>query len=238
MSVSPCSAGLFRFLAVIFVLVTSLIFIRSYMSIGVKTIRLPRWLGECSSLLGQGLWTRAEKGRGSRPPSIPGAPGDMTECGLAFGTPAIVGWEVREDTPACPKPGAHGEQRSVPRPWPKHVPTASRASLEMRPEKEGREKESREGRGRKLCIECLPPALAVPPPGTLFAQIALWPAPSQPSGLCSDVTSSDAFPDLPATAAFVVNVIYLFFTWLLSVSTLWSVSFLKARILACAHPSL
>lgn len=38
-------SGLFRFLAVIFVLVTSLIFIRSYMSIGVKTIRLPRWLG-------------------------------------------------------------------------------------------------------------------------------------------------------------------------------------------------
>lgn len=60
MSVSPCSAGLFRFLAFTFVLITSLIFIRSYMSISMKTIRLPRWLGECSSLLGQGLWTRAK----------------------------------------------------------------------------------------------------------------------------------------------------------------------------------
>ncbi|XP_054585605.1 protein FAM3D isoform X4 [Eptesicus fuscus] len=38
-------SGLFRFLAFIFVLITSLIFIRSYMSIGMKTIRLPRWLG-------------------------------------------------------------------------------------------------------------------------------------------------------------------------------------------------
>lgn len=57
---SPCSAGLFRLLAFIFVLITSLIFIRSYISLSMKTIRLPRWLGECSSLLGQGLWTRAE----------------------------------------------------------------------------------------------------------------------------------------------------------------------------------
>lgn len=60
MSVSPCSAGLFRFLAFIFALITSLIFIRSYVSFGMNTTRLPRWLGECSSLLGQGLWTWAK----------------------------------------------------------------------------------------------------------------------------------------------------------------------------------
>ncbi|XP_045434952.1 protein FAM3D isoform X1 [Pipistrellus kuhlii] len=37
-------SGLFRFLAFIFALVTSLIFIRSYVSFRMKTIRLPRWL--------------------------------------------------------------------------------------------------------------------------------------------------------------------------------------------------
>ncbi|XP_070246995.1 protein FAM3D isoform X1 [Myotis yumanensis] len=37
-------SGLFRLLAFIFVLITSLIFIRSYLSLSMKTIRLPRWL--------------------------------------------------------------------------------------------------------------------------------------------------------------------------------------------------
>lgn len=37
-------SGLFRLLAFIFVLITSLIFIRSYISLSMKTIRLPRWL--------------------------------------------------------------------------------------------------------------------------------------------------------------------------------------------------
>lgn len=95
-----------------------------------------------------------------------------------------------------------------------------------------------DGEENRLCIEWLRLHWLFPPPGTLFAQSALGPAPSQPSGPCSNVTSSDAFPDHPATAAFVTNVIYLFFTWLLSVSTLWSISFLEAGILACAHPSL
>nr|KAF6335132.1 FAM3 metabolism regulating signaling molecule D [Pipistrellus kuhlii] len=42
-------SGLFRFLAFIFALVTSLIFIRSYVSFRMKTIRLPRWLGPGSA---------------------------------------------------------------------------------------------------------------------------------------------------------------------------------------------
>ncbi|XP_036187624.1 protein FAM3D isoform X2 [Myotis myotis] len=37
-------SGLFRLLAFIFVLITSLVFIRSYISLSTKTIRLPRWL--------------------------------------------------------------------------------------------------------------------------------------------------------------------------------------------------
>ncbi|XP_036187623.1 protein FAM3D isoform X1 [Myotis myotis] len=39
-------SGLFRLLAFIFVLITSLVFIRSYISLSTKTIRLPRWLAD------------------------------------------------------------------------------------------------------------------------------------------------------------------------------------------------
>ncbi|KAK2505460.1 hypothetical protein MC885_017696, partial [Smutsia gigantea] len=41
----PRSAGLPRFLALIFAVVTMWIFIRSFSSFQVKTVRLPRWLG-------------------------------------------------------------------------------------------------------------------------------------------------------------------------------------------------
>lgn len=51
MAASPCSAGLLRFLALTFFLITLWIFIHSYTSFSIKNIRLPRWLGECSSLL-------------------------------------------------------------------------------------------------------------------------------------------------------------------------------------------
>lgn len=52
MSVSPCSAGLFQFLAFIFVLIITFVFIRSYISISMKSTNLPHWLGEYRSLLG------------------------------------------------------------------------------------------------------------------------------------------------------------------------------------------
>ena len=54
MAASPCSAALLRLLALIFVLITSWVVVRSYISFSQKTIRLPRWLGECHSLLGTG----------------------------------------------------------------------------------------------------------------------------------------------------------------------------------------
>ncbi|XP_077632851.1 protein FAM3D [Crocuta crocuta] len=38
-------SGALRFLALIFALITTWIFIRSYISLNMKTIRLPRWLG-------------------------------------------------------------------------------------------------------------------------------------------------------------------------------------------------
>lgn len=72
MAASPCSADLLRILALIFVLITSWIFIYGYFSFNKKTIGLPRWLGECSSLLGQGRERGRAKGQGSIPPSIPG----------------------------------------------------------------------------------------------------------------------------------------------------------------------
>lgn len=49
------SAGLFRLVALIFALVTTWVFIRSYNGFNMKTIRLPRWMGEWGSLLGRGL---------------------------------------------------------------------------------------------------------------------------------------------------------------------------------------
>lgn len=76
MSVSPCFAGLVQLLAFLLVLIISFVFIRSYVSISMKSSRLPRWLGECSSLLGHGLWAMAE-GQGSSLPSTPGDPRDM-----------------------------------------------------------------------------------------------------------------------------------------------------------------
>lgn len=51
MTLSPCSSGVLRLLALIFALVTTWIFIRSYVSLDMKTIRLPRWLGKWGSLL-------------------------------------------------------------------------------------------------------------------------------------------------------------------------------------------
>lgn len=148
----------------------------------------------------------------------------MTECGLAFGSPAIVRWEVRKDT--------QGPGQSM---------CLLHPGLVWNETQEGRQRAGKQGGDRdenRLCIEWLPPALAVPsacdPLHTDHPVASSFSA----SGLCSNVTSSDVVPDHPATAAFVTNVIYLFFTWLLSVSTLWSVSFLEARILACAHPSL
>ncbi|KAM7062829.1 protein FAM3D isoform 2-T2 [Molossus nigricans] len=41
-------SGLFQFLAFIFVLIISFVFIRSYTSISMKNTRLPRWLGSVS----------------------------------------------------------------------------------------------------------------------------------------------------------------------------------------------
>ncbi|XP_057562011.1 protein FAM3D isoform X1 [Hippopotamus amphibius kiboko] len=38
-------SGLRRLLALIFVLVTALVFVRSYINVNMKTIRLPRWMG-------------------------------------------------------------------------------------------------------------------------------------------------------------------------------------------------
>lgn len=75
MAASPCSADLLRILALIFVLITSWLFIYGYygyFSFNKRTIGLPRWLGECSSLLGQGRERGRAKGQGSTPPSIPG----------------------------------------------------------------------------------------------------------------------------------------------------------------------
>lgn len=50
---SPCSAGVLRLLAVIFAVVTTWLFIREYIDFNMKTLRLPRWMGEWGSLLGQ-----------------------------------------------------------------------------------------------------------------------------------------------------------------------------------------
>lgn len=74
MAGTPCFAGVLRLLALIFALVTTWIFLHSYSSLNMKTIRLPRWLGEWGSLLGQGLWTRMGP-RIVLPPSV-GDPGD------------------------------------------------------------------------------------------------------------------------------------------------------------------
>lgn len=52
MVASPCSAGLLRILALIFVLIASWIFIHRHSSLSTGTLRLPRWLGECGALLG------------------------------------------------------------------------------------------------------------------------------------------------------------------------------------------
>lgn len=54
MAASPCSAGLLRFLSLTFFLITLWIFSHSYTSFSLKNIRLPRWLGEYSSLLETG----------------------------------------------------------------------------------------------------------------------------------------------------------------------------------------
>uniref|UniRef100_A0A8C6E5Z9 FAM3 metabolism regulating signaling molecule D n=1 Tax=Moschus moschiferus TaxID=68415 RepID=A0A8C6E5Z9_MOSMO len=48
---SPCSAGLLRFLALIFAVVTTWLFIREYINFSMKTLRLPRWMGEWASQL-------------------------------------------------------------------------------------------------------------------------------------------------------------------------------------------
>ncbi|XP_058534762.1 protein FAM3D isoform X2 [Ochotona princeps] len=45
LAASPCSTGLLRMLALTFVLVTTLIFVRSYINFTMRTIRLPRWMG-------------------------------------------------------------------------------------------------------------------------------------------------------------------------------------------------
>ena len=41
-----CSAGLLRYLALIFAVVTTWLFIREYINFNMKTLRLPRWMGE------------------------------------------------------------------------------------------------------------------------------------------------------------------------------------------------
>ena len=149
MAAFPCSAGVLRFLALIFALVTTWIFIRSYISLNAKTIRLPRWLSEWGPLLG-GRAYGPGRGQGYIPPSVRGWPRRWaTRYGMvwaAFGIPAFVGVE------AVGKAGAHGEHGSVPRPWPKHAPT-SRGHFgnviprRKRKEKEGqREEEKKEGR--------------------------------------------------------------------------------------------
>lgn len=64
------SAGVLRLLALVFALVATWIFIRSYVSLTMKTIRLPRWLGEWGSLLGTG--TMDQDGAKDIPPAICG----------------------------------------------------------------------------------------------------------------------------------------------------------------------
>lgn len=86
------STGLPRLLALIFVLVTTWIFVRSYISFNMKTIRLPRWMGEWGSLLGKGLQTRA-MGHPSIPPPSPDDPedGQIWQGGACLWDPKHVG---------------------------------------------------------------------------------------------------------------------------------------------------
>lgn len=49
LAASPFSLGLLRLLVLTFVLVTTLFFVRSYISFNMQTVRLPRWMGECGA---------------------------------------------------------------------------------------------------------------------------------------------------------------------------------------------
>lgn len=183
----------------------------------------------------------------------------MAECGPAFGTPAIVGWEVREETPSLSKAWSPGGTRMCSQVLAKAC--VSRAPLEMRPEKKGKKegrtkgerKEGWEQGGReegkeKTALSGFHLHLLFPLPETLFMLISLCPAPSQLSGLCSNVTFSEspslATPAIAMSACCLQSIIVIhhmsfiyLFTWLLSISTLWNVSFLKAKTLFCVHPS-
>lgn len=126
---------------------------------------------------------------------------------------------------------------------------------------ERRRKAGREGQMEKppWALSAFYLHLLFPPPGTLFTQTSLWPAPSEPSGLCSNITSQRGLPDHVAIPALICFLFYLslshvsmfpsehshhpslccLFTWLLPLSTPWNVSFLKARLfLGYIHLSL
>ena len=131
------------------------------------------------------------------PPS-PVTPETLAVCGLAFGTPSMGGREVREDT-RLPKPQSPRGQRSVPRPWPKHMPT-SRATLEMCLKKEGQEDGRREGEGKgeNCALSRFHLHLLFPLLGTFFTLTSLLPALSAFSCLLKCHRLRDVFPGHPS----------------------------------------
>lgn len=185
MAASPCSAGLLHLLALIFGLVTTWVFIHRYINFNMKTILLGEW----SSLLGQGLLTR-DRGQGSIPSlGDPGGgqPWQAEDCPW---DPRRSGWEKRNPQ-AVWKAGS---------PWgPEKCPKALArtyaclkghfGNMTQEGRTEGRRKEGREKTSRALSAFHL--YLLFPQPGILFTQTSLWPAPSQPSSLCSNVTASE-----------------------------------------------
>ena len=75
---SPCSAGVLRLLAVIFAMVITWLFIREYINFNMKTLRLPRWMGEWGSLLGQ------EPGPGVKDLVQPWVTQEVARCGTGL----------------------------------------------------------------------------------------------------------------------------------------------------------
>lgn len=184
MAASPCSAGLLHLLVLIFGLVTTWVFVRRYINFNMKTILLGEW----SSLLGQGLWTRA-RGQGSIPSlGDPGGgqPWQGEDCPW---DPRHSGWEKRNPQ-AVRKAGS---------PWGPEVSQGPGQNMCLHqgpfwkcdPRRNDRGKKKRREGENCPDLECLPPVLECLPPGTLFTQTSLWPAPSQPSSLCSNVTTSE-----------------------------------------------
>nr|XP_037858555.1 protein FAM3D [Chlorocebus sabaeus] len=86
-------SGVLRLLALIFAIITTWIFVRSYMSFSTKTIRLPRWWGEWGSMLGAGTADHAWRMKtysvfSPEPPSTKENQVVKYKCGLIKPCPA------------------------------------------------------------------------------------------------------------------------------------------------------